>query len=155
MPVKLIFLDCDGVISTREEWSLPRVMLSDDEGDTATELNPNAVRLLNEICSKTGAKIVITSTWRKGSKERWERLRAFFRSRGVAAEIIGRTPVLLAMRVDEIQAFLEDTDLDVSKFVIIDDDTDMGALTEFFVRTETEVGLTENEVPAILELLRD
>lgn len=155
MGESLIFLDMDGVMSARAEWNLPRVQLSDEEGDVVTELNPRAVKLLNEVVAKTGAKIVVTSTWRKGTRERWDRLRQYLHSQGVVADIVGRTPVLYAMRGDEIQAFLNDTDLAVDRFVIIDDDSDMGDLTAYLVRTETEVGLTENEVPAILELLSD
>ncbi len=60
--MKIIFLDYDGVVNT---------LIWDESGkcgynfpDDGKVNNYQAVMWLNELCKKTGAKIVVSSTWR-------------------------------------------------------------------------------------------
>jgi hypothetical protein len=69
--VKVIFLDVDGVLNGHEsQW---RVI-------------PECVRLLNEIVERTGAKLVLSSSWRLLSD--WE---PAVREYGVTGEFVGVT----------------------------------------------------------------
>lgn len=61
---KVIFLDMDGVVCTHRA-CVPR----DDRGAIFTYLDPVVIDMLNDICEKTGAKIVISSSWRKLTTE--------------------------------------------------------------------------------------
>jgi hypothetical protein len=69
--------------------------------------------------------------------------------------VVGMTPVMSGKdRGDEIQAWLDETDLTVDNFVILDDDSDMAHLreTHHFVQTQGEVGLDWHAVEKILKL---
>ena len=52
---KLMFVDVDGVLNNRATLSA---------GTSCWLLDPNCLLLLKDIVDKTGAKIVISSTWR-------------------------------------------------------------------------------------------
>lgn len=56
------------------------------------------------------------------------------------------------VRASEIAAWL-DTHADVSAFVILDDDRDFGPLSARHVRTDSSVGLTEEDVRRAMEFL--
>ena len=102
-----------------------------------TLADPEGVAALNHIVQATGARIVVTSTWRE--EYSLEELREHLARWGVTGAVIDQTP-LAKTRGQEIQAWLEEHA--VEKFVILDDDVDMGPLQAHLVKTETEVGLT-------------
>ena len=54
------------------------------------ELDSKAVRYLNEIIAYTGAKVVISSTWRHGYT--MKELRSILRKNGFDGSVIGVTP---------------------------------------------------------------
>ena len=56
--MKAIFLDVDGVLTT----------FSYHNPDT-NHINPEKVQVLRQIVERTGAKIVLTSTWKMGYGE--------------------------------------------------------------------------------------
>jgi len=127
--MKLIFLDFDGVLTTRKTGY--------NFGD------PAAVRALNYITGRTGAEIVVSSTWRYfGLKKIIETLAAW----GVTGSVRGLTGGFLPTRGDEIAAWLKeykDMGIEPEKFVILDDDSDMGSLALYLVKTSTEDGLQD------------
>lgn len=53
--MRVIFLDIDGVLTT----------YSYHNPDT-NNINPDKVQILSQIVKRTGAKIVLTSTWKMG-----------------------------------------------------------------------------------------
>ena len=53
--MKYIFLDIDGVLNTKASWSTKPY-----------DLDTNSISVLGDICKKTGAIIVLTSTWKTG-----------------------------------------------------------------------------------------
>ena len=67
--MKVIFLDFDGVINSHE-WYQTRMDRVDMEEIRAQypfyELDPELIENLNFIISETGAKVVISSSWRTG-----------------------------------------------------------------------------------------
>jgi hypothetical protein len=126
--MKVIFLDFDGVLTTR-----------------ATKFasgDPKCVAALNRITTITDAKIVVSSTWRiQGLKA----VKVNLMDWGVIAEIIDITPRLRddnCTRGDEIKQWLKENH-NVSRFVILDDDTDMSDLREHLVKCDTYEGLTQ------------
>ena len=56
MPEKIIFLDVDGVLNCR-----------DYINDKTNDIDPLKVQMIADLCDKTNAKVIITSSWR-GSK---------------------------------------------------------------------------------------
>jgi hypothetical protein len=137
--MKVIFLDFDGVLTTRSTQF--------GFGD------PSCVMALNQITSLTDAKIVVSSPWRfQGLKAVRENLRNW----GVVAEVIDVTPRLpddSGTRGDEIRQWLIENPV-VSRFIILDDDIDMGVLRGHLIRCDSELGLTRWLVGiAVQELL--
>jgi len=77
--IKIIFLDIDGVIATL-----------DYTKNGIWDLNPKCQKLLGEILEKTGAKIVLSSSWRKNNLEE---TKDYMKSKGFwfVDEIVGIT----------------------------------------------------------------
>lgn len=115
---KVIFLDIDGVLN----------VIPQGHDRWGALFHPHLVDNLKRIIDITGAKIVISSTWRMGNdlvgmKEMW-------RDRGLPGEVIGVTPNFILKygttlcRGKEIAAYLEKHPY-IDNWVIIDDDSDM------------------------------
>lgn len=150
--MKLIFLDFDGVLNS------PSYLRRNPEG---IGLDPDRLFLLSQVVKKTGAKIVLTTSWR----EHWDadpnrcdevgrEINEIFRSHGM--EIFQKTPEGLFRREDEILAFLESRE-DVERFAVLDDAfLEADFLRGHFIRTTpTRGGLGEEEAMALLSLLGD
>lgn len=151
---KVIFLDVDGVLNC----------MSTFQRRVDPKLEPTHCALLKKLVEDTGAKIVVSSTWRLG--DGWMDLACHLQRHGIDPRtVIGKTAdwaavgaggvIVVDRRGREIQAWL-DKNPEVERFVILDDDDDMGdALTPFLVQTTFADGLTEAHVlaaKAILEL---
>jgi hypothetical protein len=102
---------------------------------------------LERIVQATGCKIVISSSWRSMGK--MYVIRMFNRGLGYTGEavraIIGMTPSRVKnsdLRGDEIQAWFDANPGKTDKFVILDDDVDMGHLMPHLIRTDPATGLT-------------
>lgn len=134
--MKLIFLDIDGVMNHRKHFVRSRL----HEGQ---EFCPIAVRNLREIIKRTGAKIVVSSTWRKMGQTRMKNI---LRSYDMHQYFYGLTPVIdEVIRGIEIQKFLEECGAEVEQFVILDDDSDMGDLSNHLVHTSYIDGLNDDK----------
>lgn len=129
--MKVIFVDIDGVLKH----------YGDMRKGYSFDLGP--VRALNVLTRETGAKLVISSTWRMlpGLD-----LKHIFEQNGVEGEIIGETPVLYGERGSEIEAWLITTGKPVTGYAILDDEDDMGALRSHLVQTDPLNGLTIQDV---------
>lgn len=150
MKVNIIFLDFDGVLLNRNSYS--RASGSQSAAD------PKCVAILNRIIEETGAHIVVTSTWRKGQSR--TTLADILYMWGVKGIVRDLTPVLLlASRGEEIQywiyRFVDAGREPLGQFTIIDDDVDMGELTCRLVRTNGEVGLTEQDADRAIAMLME
>lgn len=136
MADKIIFLDIDGVLVTRE---------SRQRFNSARVFSPECVMVLKSIVEKTGAKIVISSTWRfHGNWE--ESIRERFAVAGWPdPPIVDKTPILVdfpGFRGDEISAWLL-APPEVECFIIIDDVNDFAPdQLPRFVQTDAGEGLT-------------
>jgi hypothetical protein len=150
--MKVIFLDIDGVLNCERayvngyckyvEWTWP-----DGTKDHHQSFAPWCKEYLNELIELTGAKIVISSTWRHSGIDF---MRKVWEIEGMKGEIIGITPNFRGdingyniPRGCEIDYYLEkelnfshiNWDRDIQKeyiektgvenYIIIDDDSDM------------------------------
>lgn len=126
--MKLIFLDIDGVLNTHNDFF--EASYYGHEHNKGNEILSRAnLAVLDRLIDHTGAKIVVSSTWRFHFKN--SQLHEMFKARGFKAPrttFIGQTPDLRMgitsgpeyFRSKEIHAFLEDRD-DVESYVILDD----------------------------------
>ncbi|HVY65911.1 MAG TPA: HAD domain-containing protein [Gammaproteobacteria bacterium] len=167
--MKVLFLDIDGVLNsaeyTRLRRSLPR--------PSPHSIDALAVPRLNAITDRTGAAIVVSSTWRLQEPPDHDpgpvwRLRRILGAHGVTGEILDVTPwlseeipcatpdgrsVLRQLeRGHEIQRWL-DGRRDVEAFAILDDRDDMVHLRDRLVQTTWERGLQDEHVERVVTLL--
>lgn len=135
--MKLIFLDIDGVMNHRNHMTRSRL-------HRMQEFCPVAVRNLREIIKRTGAKIVLSSAWRKGSSVK--EIRDLFSWYDLHRYVVGKTPVIHeAIRGKEIQAYLDTCERKIESFIIIDDDKDMGELLPWLIHCKDYSGFTTDE----------
>jgi hypothetical protein len=89
----IIFLDIDGVLNHRlfyEEKS--QADRYKEVGPDLCDLDPEKVKLLNELIESAGADVVISSTWRYGKTI--DQLQALLDKVGFTGKIVGLTPRL-------------------------------------------------------------
>jgi hypothetical protein len=135
--VRIIFLDIDGVLNSELYYKSERtkpdgeVLIDPRDAWRCNDIDPLSVSYLNEIIDKTGAKVVISSTWRHLGIEK---LQFILGNRGFTGEIIGLTPRGCegCVRGNEILGWVRsnkpligDDYHDFNSYVILDDDSDM------------------------------
>ena len=142
--MKYIFLDIDGVLNTQDSWI------------RLYQINQALVKRLSQVVEKTNAKIVLTSSWRKGwdsvnPTPQIQKLQEIFKVYHM--EIIGVTPDLKSRkRDDEINRYLYFNPCD--DYIIIDDDkNEFGNLSKVYL-IDAKVGLTDKDVKKIIKLLK-
>lgn len=145
--MRIVFLDFDGVLNSRRFFARSGPIERPDDA-----LDPAAVARVDRVIARTGAKVVISSTWR--IMDPLDRIAGILRAHGFGGEVVGATPVVGGSRGREIGAWL-DQSKGVRSFVILDDDTNMGRLARRHVRTMPEDGLLDEHVePACRHLER-
>lgn len=141
--MKVIFLDIDGVLNN----------FRIEHDHTRQPIDKECMKHLNQIIEKTGAKVVLSSTWRVNFNT-VEEFQAFMVVHGFNGTCIGFTPWLkqpYMVRGNEIYAWIDQNEKllnckswDFTDYVILDDDGDMLLWQKSnFVQTKTAVGLTE------------
>ena len=129
-------------------------------------VNPEGIKLLNEILDATGAKVVISSSWR--NIVGYERMQEILDARGFTGEVIGQTPTVPELpksfqgtgkRGTEIEVWLaKNTHLNVCDYFVILDDmgpTQFDSLTGHLVQTSWASGLRPEHVKRAVEILQD
>ncbi len=120
--MKVIFLDIDGVLVTRNSIKYQYLNFPDD---TSIQFSKKAVKNLNKLIRLTKAKIVISSTWRLFHS--LEDLQNIFKKQGIKGKTISTTSVERATIEEDIPRGQKITDWlkehnDIKQYVIIDDD---------------------------------
>lgn len=148
---RVIFLDFDGVLNSMQYFKARPPTEGTKEWRECHDLDPAGIKIVNDILQQTGAKVVVSSTWRHGRTV--ERLQELLAARGFQGEVIDMTPRIYtpSVRGDEIQEWL---DLNpCSGYAIIDDDSDMAHLLPRLVKTKFHGGgLIEEHIHEILRL---
>lgn len=155
--MKVIFLDIDGVLNSGQYIKA----LDGDFDAPINQMDPVAVARLNTITDATGAKIVVSSTWRLlflgKCADPLVSLQGCMRTYGITGDVIDMTPnkrnALRNQRGKEIQWWLDNHFGQVEEYVIIDDSTDMGRLLHKLIRTQFEDGIQDSHVERIIEIL--
>lgn len=151
---RYLMLDVDGVLNSaeylRERRSVPR--------PTPHRIDAQTVPRLNEITDRTGAWIVITSTWRVGNPTRV--MAEILRMHGVTGRVIDRTPRLFhgssrGPRGIEIQTWMDAQPEHIvdRQIAILDDQGGMEHLAHRLVQTTWERGLLDEHVERCVEML--
>lgn len=118
---------------------------------------------VREICERTGAKVVISSSWREGARDdalavdriQWQALLAEFDKHRIP--VIGMTPFAPdRWRGDEISAWFKMQEERIENFVIVDDivcDLTMFVSVGRVVQTEDAWGLTKEKMEECIKIL--
>lgn len=151
--MKAIFLDFDSVITTyNSKW----------------KIDMNKINIINDICDKTNAKIVITSSWRIGHRGDVLAFNGYLTQYIIEhnyldhvkdafdkfiGNIVGMTKYIDGVRGDEIKSYMSEHP-EVENYVIIDDDSDMCDYQLFnFVQTDACEGITERDAKLCVDIL--
>lgn len=154
--MKAIFLDIDGVLNNvkhcveicdkllgkEQYWALYRAV-------SQLPFDYRCCELLQQLIEKTGAIVVLSSTWR-ANKKNIDIIEKF-----AGIKIYDRTPILHTIRGEEIERYLNNHQ-EISHYVIIDDDSDM--LKEqmpHFCYVDGYVGFTKQNYNRCLEVLNN
>lgn len=154
--MKIVFLDVDGVLNSQRIANRIGWGGHFDESEEATHDNvkwgQSLVDNLKEIVQKTGAQIVISSTWRKFfSIQKFKDMFAVYNFND--APVIDKTPGGYANRGLEINRWLADNP-SVTGYVILDDYPDfLPEQNVFYVETDPEIGLTEQDRDRAIQIL--
>lgn len=153
---KIIFLDFDGVITTlKSNWCL----------------DVEKMMLVKRICDETGAKIVISSSWRRYTLEQTiyaittEMERVGAQPFLYPEDVVGVTARMYAFkhgnkenhygvfRGVEIEQWLSEN-REVTNYVILDDDSDMLLCQKKqFIKTHALRGISERDVERAIRIL--
>jgi hypothetical protein len=90
--MKVIFLDIDGVLNHQDWYVRRREMGLDDISSNYPlyEFDPDSIEQLNRIVESTGAKVVVSSTWRLGRTIK--ELQELLNKVGFIGEVYDKTP---------------------------------------------------------------
>ena len=168
--MNVIFLDFDGVLSSNSYSSVLFESGKSTKDENGHELfAPETIIRFNRIVDVTGAKIVISSSWRylglTALKEMWQ-------ERGLHGQIIGMTSmhavdeyitehgldwlnngtIAASPRAVEIAAWLNEHN-NIDNFVILDDMPMSAALQPHFVQINPISGLSDAHATKAIEIL--
>jgi Swiss Army Knife RNA repair-like protein len=164
--MKLIFLDIDGVLnSTRyvesDYYKQATANMSDAEVMLIAHhlhLDPDALRLVNDLVKRSGAQVILSSTWR--GKYSCEEMTEMMKGRGADFVVSDATPALFGKvhssripRGKEIGHYLKLLEKQPDAYVILDDHDDMLTLKDHLVQTDIKLGLTQDDVEKALKIL--
>jgi hypothetical protein len=149
--LRVVFLDFDGVLVLRPNLRWP---------------SREKVELLNGLLERSGAQVVVSSTWRIGRCPLC--LQEILDESGFKGTVFGKTPrgtretrdqekqstlSLGVERGSEIDSWLAEHPA-VDAYVVLDDDSDRGPIPEWrWILTKFEEGLTEAQVERAIEVL--
>jgi hypothetical protein len=133
----------------------------DHEDSEEGALDPKAIARLNRLIEATGAKVVISSSWRYGRTV--ERLQELLTKRDFVGEVIDKTVdcvlhkelYVADERGHEIREWLN-RHPEVKSFVVLDDDNDMATVADRHIKTSLfRGGLLDEHVDRAIEMLME
>lgn len=153
--MKVIFLDIDGVLND-PDLDCEIGMYSSD----AATLSREMISRVNKVVRCTGAKVVISSSWRLSYS--LNRIIHMLKTKGFEGEVIDKTPSLPKFtktvtldRSDEIQDWLS-AHPEVENFIVFDDVEFSGFKVKNFmnfIHIENSKGIQDHHVERAIDIL--
>jgi hypothetical protein len=167
--MKVIFLDMDGVLNNRQflvSLGNPRSYEHDWLIDSCDN---EAVKRLNSIVEATGAKVVISSSWRLMRGK--DSMQNILNASGFKGEVIGCTPTRYDLQdakkeekrgtyikkwISDQKTYKPNELFELEAFAILDDldPSNFEGLEEYHVHTSYESGLLDNHIEQAIEILK-
>ncbi|MBO4602516.1 MAG: hypothetical protein J5651_05090 [Salinivirgaceae bacterium] len=178
---KIIFLDFDGVLNNAEykvHTSCTEKQTAESDGKLFSDtlaFDPAAIKRLNHIVDETGAKIVVTSSWRYLGIGK---LQEIWKQHGLHGKIIDITSLhavdefilehglewlengyegndMATPRSMEIEHWLQSKNSDLFNYVILDDTPMPSTLQPYFVQVNPAYGLLDPQAEKAIRMLND
>lgn len=157
--VCLLICDLDGVVNSETFYAKRANGEYGDKPYPLSEFDPEAVAQVNRIIEETGAKLVISSSWRFDKNLRNIMEQVSFSEKCLDFEI---TPYLGTIRGLEIKKYIEKypdkhNGDEIETYCIIDDDIDMlYEQKDNFVKTDAYYGgLTKEKADEVIRILNN
>jgi hypothetical protein len=164
-PFKTLFVDIDGVLNSEIFYRDRQAGYNNafKMEHPLSEIDMVSVGFLSMITEQTGAKVVITSTWRLGRSVK--ELQDMLAQCGFTGEVIGVTPVLdmhhdCIVRGNEILKWMLDnrdlvgSQFDYRHYAILDDDFDMLlSQKDNFIQIDSWCGITSKNAQRAIKIL--
>lgn len=142
--MKIIFLDIDGVLN-HNAWYKSDDYYNNNFKDP--DLDPNIIKMLNEVTNKYDIKIVISSSW-KIDTYCIERLRKAGLENVIdcTPNLIFNIPIDIYYRGMEINQYLQEHP-EVDKYLILDDISDFDSeQLRYFYKIDYQVGIRDVDI---------
>jgi hypothetical protein len=134
---RFLFLDIDGVLATPATYRRRRSVIPETLPEKEYEallLDPACVAFVQQFCDKSGARIVLSTSWRLIYPLKM--MRGILRRSGLLAEVVGETPRRQdGHRGREIEQYVVDHVIDPKDIIILDDELDLSPLGHRHVLT--------------------
>lgn len=146
--MKLLFLDFDGVLNSDYWFQSKQYRMQKDDFD------PKLIDRINEIVKITGAKVIISSSWKSAYSV--SELDEMLKTRGAKFKVEDKTPRTnfnMTNRGIEIESYINSLSELPESIVIIDDVNNMGTLSPYLILTDERYGITKNDVKSAIEML--
>lgn len=144
---KFILLDFDGVV-TSKTYTMKCYREHARENIYGMDwFDPECVEALKKIVDETGAKIVVSSSWRDLRIEQLQRIWAFIPMPG---ELVETTPVWILTKKGAIEHWIKQHPDD--RHVILDD-ADLGIDNQ--IRTDPHTGLVRDDAERAIKILNE
>ena len=167
--MKILFLDIDGVINSDEyanEYHKYKLGLQGYH----IWVDPKAVERVRRLCEETGAKIILSSSWRSYRLDvTLEDLKRYDGLEPLLPYLVGVTPAYMSRcRGREIDNLFEEwshhiemglidkqyENEPIERYAIVDDDNDMlEKQLDHFVQTDWKYGITDDDVNKLKTIL--
>lgn len=137
----IVFLDVDGVLNDAQ----PVTKMPTGASEWLQLLDEERVALLNDIVDATGARVVLSSSWRQ--VHALDEMQELLEAAGFRGELLDATPEIAKARGEQIEAWLDDHGAEVERYVALDDSAFMNPIpNDNKVKTSgRRGGLTQGE----------
>lgn len=150
--MKIVFLDFDGVLNSMADFNFKT---------TSSLFDAPYIARLNAIVVQSGAKVVISSSWRVNHS--LDELRKLLHAAGFQGDVIDCTPIFQydtvqglcdigEIRSAEIRAWMDAHPVPIASFVVLDD-LELSPLAEYQVLTDMVEGLRDHHIEQALAIL--
>lgn len=158
-PVKVAFLDCDGVMNNKKMYDNQRIKKILKKGRTGDYIfDPSSCLLLNKLVQKSNLLLFISSDIRNdviNGKQFLPAMVEVFAQNGICEKPVGITPFLYdtennperGKEIDYVLSTLGQKGMIIERYVILDDFDEfiLPHQKEYFVKCNSEKGFQEEE----------
>jgi len=147
----VLFLDIDGVLNSEAWFARQRGRGLSIISNRAEMIDPGAVVQLNRVVGATGARVVLSSSWRLHAE--LSQVQGWLEQAGFRGQLAGATPRLGGGRGREVSRWLDAQAPRPEVYALVDDEPEPETHPGRWVATRYAAGLTATEADQLIALL--